>query len=126
MSRLDEKLEIAGYDNLMNSTYPPAETFGVTIRKGQGLLERGTLLVRSSADGAMVIAGTTAAEGEKLTPNCILAEDVESGAGESAVGIAYRTGHFNENSLLVKDGYTVTDDDKEALRDAGILLSDSI
>ena len=40
--------------------------------------------------------------------------------------LAYRTGHFNENALIVKNSYTITADDKEAFRIAGILLSDAI
>ena len=40
--------------------------------------------------------------------------------------IAYRTGHFNSNRLIVVDGYEITATDKEALRVAGILISDAV
>ena len=39
---------------------------------------------------------------------------------------SYRTGHFNQNKLIVADDSEITDADKETLRDAGILLSDAI
>ena len=42
------------------------------------------------------------------------------------VAIAYRTGHFNANTLIVKDEYEITAADKEALRSVGILLSDAV
>ena len=41
-------------------------------------------------------------------------------------GIAYRTGHFNRNALIVKEGYTMTKADEEELRKGGILLDDAI
>ena len=46
--------------------------------------------------------------------------------GDAVVGIAYRTGHFNTNSLIVADGYEITAADREALRAGGILISDAV
>ncbi len=60
------------------------------------------------------------------TANAILAEDVTVGTAADAAAIAYRTGHFNSNALIVASGYTITAADKEALRTAGILLSDAV
>ena len=56
----------------------------------------------------------------------MLAEDVDTGTEEAVVAIAYRTGHFNTNTLIVKDEYEITAADKEALRSVGILLSDAV
>ena len=58
--------------------------------------------------------------------NAVLAEAVDTGNGSAVTGIAYRTGHFNANALIVADGYSITAADKEALRTAGILLSDAV
>lgn len=58
--------------------------------------------------------------------NAILAEDVTVGTTADAVAVAYRTGHFNSNGLIVAQGYTMTAADKEALRSAGILISDAV
>lgn len=118
MSRLDENLGYVGYDNLVNGIAPGAEVFSVQIAAGQGVLERGTLL--ASTDGGMVkISAATTGKA-----NAVLAEAVD--ATEAVTGIAYRTGHFNANALIVADGYEITAADKEALRVAGILISDAV
>lgn len=116
--RLDETLGAVGYDNLFNGITPGAEVFSVQIKAGQGVLERGTLL--ATTDGGMVKI-STATTGKA---NAVLAETVD--ATEAATGIAYRTGHFNANKLIVADGYEITAADKEALRVAGILISDAV
>lgn len=130
-ARLDETLGTVGFDNLINGTNPPAEVFTVTIRKGSAAAsyKRGTVLALSAGtggDGKRVILGTTAGSNETLTANAILAEDVEVGTSADAVAVAYRTGHFNSNGLIVASGYTFTAADKEALRGVGILISDAV
>lgn len=120
MARLDENLGTVGYDNLIASVTPCNEVFHVNLAANQGVLKRGTLL--ATADGGMVkISSTTTGKA-----NAVLADDVDTGTGSAVVGLAYRTGHFNANSLIVADGYTITAADKEALRVAGILLSDAV
>lgn len=118
MSRLDEKLEAVGFDNLINGTYPPAEVFSVEIAAGQGKLERGTLLAKGD-DGMVKISSATTGKA-----NAVLAEPVD--ATDAASAVAYRTGHFNANKLIVAEGYTITAADKEALRGVGILVSDAV
>lgn len=132
MSRLDEKLGSVGFDNLINGLYPPAEVFSIQIRKEAtiaAIYKRGTVLALSggtAGDGTFVLLGSTPATNETLTANCVLAEDTEVGTGDNAATIAYRTGHFNANNLTVAEGYTIKAADKEALRSAGILLSDAV
>ena len=120
MNRHDEVIGTVGYDNLINGLTPGAEVFSVQLAANQGVLERGTLL--ATADGGMVMisADTTG------KANAVLAEAVDTGAGEAVEAIAYRTGHFNTNSLIVAEGYDITAADKEALRAAGILISDAV
>ena len=118
MSRLDETLGTVGSDNLIHAVYPPAEVFSVQLKAGQGILERGALLA-TGEDGMELISATTTGKA-----NAVLAEAVDTNASENA--IAYRTGHFNANSLIVANGYEITAEDKEALRVAGILLSDAV
>ena len=116
--RLDETIGAVGFDNLFNGLYPAAEVFHVDLAEGQGVLERGTLL--AAADGGMVkISAATTGKA-----NAVLAETVDT--ADSVLGIAYRTGHFNANKLIVADGYAITAADKEALRVAGILISDAV
>ena len=118
------------HDGLIAAPWPPADVFHITVRKldAAATLKRGTLLDLSSGsggDGKYVIHGTSAgAANETLTPNCILAEDVEVGTEADVTALAYRTGHFCENKLIVASGASIDASDKEALRDVGILLSD--
>ena len=120
MSRFDETLGAVGFDNLIAGITPAAEVFSVQVAAGQGVLERGTLL--ATADGGMVkISSATTGKA-----NAVLAEAVDTGAGEAVNAIAYRTGHFNANTLIVADGYEITAADKEALRGVGILVSDAV
>ena len=132
MSNLYEDVATKVYDNLIADIYPPTEVFAVTIRKVAGevvTLKRGTVLAVSSGtagDGKMVVLGNTAGSNETLTANCILAEDVEVGTSVDTTALAYRTGHFQQNNLIVKDEYTLSAADKEALRNVGILLSESM
>lgn len=130
--RLDENLGSVGYDGLIVANEPVADVFTVTIRKeatAAATYKRGTVLALSvgTADGGkLVILGTTVASNEVLTANCILAEDVEVGTAADVTALAYRTGHFARNKLIVKDSYILKATDEEDLRKAGILLSDAI
>lgn len=129
--RLDENLGSVGYDGLIVANEPVADVLTVTIRKeatAAATYKRGTVLALSAgtADGKLVILGSTATTNETLTANCILAEDVEVGTTADVTALAYRTGHFARNKLAVASGYTLKATDEEELRKAGILLSDAI
>jgi len=117
--RLDETIGAVGFDNLFNGLEPAAEVFHVDVAAGQGVLERGTLLATADGGMKMIDASTTG------KANAVLAEAVDTADG-AAVAVAYRTGHFNANKLIVADGYEITAEDKEALRVAGILISDAV
>lgn len=120
--RLDENLGAVGFDNLINGTNPPAEPFSVKVKTNQGILKRGSLLATGETEGELeLISDTTTGKA-----NAVLAEDVDTGTEEAVVATAYRTGHFNANTLIVKDEYEITAADKEALRSVGILLSDAV
>jgi len=125
--RLDETLGTVGYDNLINGLYPPAEPFSVVIRKGSAetTYKRGTVLALAG-DGKYVILGTAEASNETLTANCVLAEDVTVGTANDETAVAYRTGHFNSNALIMDAEHTFSAADKEALRGVGILISDAV
>ena len=123
MSRLDENLGGVGFDNLIADSYPPTDVFSVQLTAGQGILERGTLLARKD-DGTMEMIGTETTG----KANAVLSDPVDTGdtEGEAVPGIAYRTGHFNTNRLIVAEGYEITAADREALRVAGILTSEAV
>lgn len=122
--RLDENLGGVGFDNLIADMYPPADVFSVQLATGQGILERGTLLARKD-DGTMEMIGTETTG----KANAVLSDPVDTGdsaEGETVPGIAYCTGHFNTNRLIVAEGYEITAADREALRTAGILTSEAV
>lgn len=116
MSKAYERIETPQHDGLIVDINPPADVFAVKVKAGQGVLKRGSLM--SLADGKVSLMNTGG------TANCILAEDVD--ATEAVNGLAYRTGHFAVDKLIVAEGYKITAADKEALRDVGILLSDAM
>lgn len=128
---LNETLGTLEYDGLIYDGRHPVDVKTVKIRAGQGELARGTVLALStgtSGDNAMVILGTTAGGNETLTPDCILAEPVDTGdqAGDALIGVAYRSGHFSRNKLVVKENYTFNAADEEELRKGGIYLSNAV
>lgn len=120
MNRHDEVIGSVGYDNLINGLTPGAEVFSVQLAANQGILERGTLLA-TAAGGMVKISNDTTGK-----TNAVLAEAVDTGTSDAVEAIAYRTGHFNTNSLIVAESYEITAADKEALRVAGILISDAV
>lgn len=130
--RLDENIGTVDYDGLIVTNEPVADVFTVTIRKEtseKATFKRGTVLALSAGtadDGKLVILGSTATTNETLTANCILAEDVEVGTTADVTVLAYRTGHFARNKLIFSGEYTLKPADEEALRAAGILLSDAL
>lgn len=113
------KVGSIGQDNLFAKPFPPAETFGVTIKAGEGELARGTVLVMGD-DGTYTVLNTETTG----KANCVLADPVDASGDSAVTGVAYRTGHFNTRALIVADGYTMTVTDKEELRKGGILLSE--
>lgn len=109
----NEKIMTPAYDELIYNIFPPANVFAIKLAEGSKEMKRGTVM--ATADG--VEFSQLGSSG--MTANCILAENVEDGA---TTALAYRTGHFVENKLIGE----ITQEDKEALRDVGILLSDAV
>lgn len=130
--RLDENIGTVDYDGLIVTNEPVADVFTVTIRQEtseKATFKRGTVLALSSGtggDGKMVALGTTAGSNETLTANAILCDDTEIGTAADVEATAYRTGHFARNKLIFSGEYTLKPADEEALRAAGILLSDAL
>ena len=69
------------------------------------------MLAKSSGtagDSKLVVLGSTAAENETLTANCILAEDIEVGTDADVQALVYLSGHANANKLAVASSHTIT------------------
>lgn len=127
---LNEKIEEVTPDGLISDTQPALLTRARTIRKlgTAGKLVRGTVMAMSSGsagDGKLVVLGTSAASNETLTPDCILADDVEVGTSADVAVVAYISGCFDPDHITVATGYTITAADYEALRIRNILFKDA-
>ncbi len=105
-------------DNLIAGNRHPVDVCHIIIKAGE-VLKRGSLLEEDGAEaGKFVLRGTQ----PEAKAAYILADDVNA-SEDDMTALAYRTGEFAENALIVKEGYAVTDADKKALRDAGIFLA---
>ena len=63
-------------------------------------------------------------DAEQLVPDCILIEDITVGTAEDAVAAVFTAGLFNKDALTVKAAYTMTQADKDKLRERGIILTE--
>jgi len=126
MTELSKRLGSMDYDGLIADIYPKLMVSGGTIRKlaEAATIKRGTILAKSGGDSGdkLVVLGTAATGGEVLTANCILCDDVEVGTSDDMIVSVYLTGCFNTNKCIVADSYTMTEADKDALREGGIFF----
>ncbi len=124
MRDLNAKVGEMEYDGLVSDLTPKVEVRGGTIRKlaAATTLKRGTILAKSSKDNTLVVLGTAAADGETLTPDCILCTDVEVGTDADVSVAVYTAGCFDTNKVHVAEGYTITAADFDALRKYSIVF----
>ncbi|MDR1158350.1 MAG: head decoration protein [Oscillospiraceae bacterium] len=126
-THLSRKVGEVKYDKLIAGITPPVHVNSGTIRKLATAADyaRGTVLAKSSGsagDGQLVILGTAAAQNETLTPDCILCDDAGIGTANAENAAVYTAGCFNIDALIVKSGYTLSEADKDKLRERGIYL----
>lgn len=69
-----------------------------------------------------VVAEYSLCSADDLTVSCILADPVDA-TDADATGVAYRCGNFNPAAVIVPTGYTLTDDDIDALRRFDIIFT---
>ena len=122
---LSEKLGEVEYDNLIVGLTPPKRVGAGKIASTgskEATYTRGTVFAKSAKDGKLYILGSTAASGDTLTADCILIEDVTMKASMDETVAVYLAGCFNPDKLTVKDSYTMTEADKDALRMRDIVL----
>ena len=124
---LNRMVDTMTYDGLISGLTPEAKVKGATIRKlgTAATLVRGTILAKSSGTGGddkYVVLGTTAGSNETLPADCILADDIDVGTTDDVNAAVYDMGCFDPAKLTVKSGYTITEADKDVLRERGIYL----
>lgn len=119
---LNEKIGSMEYDNLISDLTPPVKVESGVIAKltAAATYARGTVLAKSTKDGKLYILGTTAETGDTLTPDCILCDPEDVGTTEDVVAAVYVAGCFNPGAIKVKDGYTITEADKDKLRERNL------
>ena len=124
MAELSKKIGEMAYDGLVTDVAPQVIVAGGTITKGaaEATYVRGTLFAKSSSTGKLVIFGTTAGQGETLTADCILCDDIKVGTAADATAAVYIGGCFDPNKLTLKAGATLSEAAKDALREKGIIL----
>lgn len=123
MSELSKSLGTMEFDGLIADINPKLVVSGGTIRKlsKADTIKRGTILAKSG-DNKLVVLGTAAASNEVLTAYCILCDDVDVGTADDVTAPVYLMGCFNSNKVTVADSYTMTEADKDALRNGGIVF----
>jgi hypothetical protein len=110
------------YDTLIADINPPVKVNSGIIAglTTAATYKRGTVLARNATDGKLYILGTTA-EGVSFAADSVLINDVQMQTSDTTVEL-YTAGCFNPTALTVKDGYTITQADKDKLRERGIWL----
>lgn len=127
-----------GHDMLIADNRHPLDVCHVTLAAGEK--HRKGEVLEESEDGKCHILGTMAAstdskeedtqkEGTAINKatvaSYILAENVDAQDADT-IAIAYNSGSFIRNALIVKEGYSLTEKDERELRIGGIYLSDAM
>jgi hypothetical protein len=90
-----------------DTPFVAGDAFAVTVAAGSGKYK---------------VANKAAVDGSQIA-ECVLSHDVTVADDADGGGVAYKTGVFNRNALIVADGDTVTAHEDE-LRKVGIQLKD--
>ena len=70
----------------------------------------------------MTDPGSPAVAAEVLTPDCILCDGTGIGTDADVIVPIYTAGCFNKEALIVKSDYTLSEADKDKLRERGLYL----
>lgn len=123
IGRCDYKLLFADNKHPVDVCHVILEA-GAEHKKGEVLeiLENGKCNILGTTALGASEAGT---ESMETTAAYILAEDADA-SKKDEVAVAYRSGHFIRNMVVVKEGYSLTEKDERSLRNGGIYLSDAM
>ncbi len=110
-------------DNLINDTTHPIDIKGITLKSGQGVLARGTVLGIVTIGGKAALVDSSRIDGTEVA-NCILTDKVDTTTGD-VVTTAYVSGQFNRKALVF-GGTDTASDHEEQLRVLGIFLKDTV
>lgn len=124
VKNLNKKVGEMDYDGLFTDMTPPAQVTGGIVSKltAAATYTRGTVFAKSTLSGKLYILGTVAANGDTLTPDCVLCDDEDIGTSEDVSTAVYTAGCFDPGKVIVASGYTMTTADKDKLRERGIVF----
>ena len=108
-------------DSLIASQEFPILKEGIGLKAGQGLLRRGSLILK--AEGAGYMAGAAQASAGKVFG--ILADDADTGGDASASNIpavVYLTGVFDRDAVLVSGEGAAAGDYEDEMKGVGLYL----
>lgn len=132
ISGADQKFNGDGSEKNFTVTAKPATLKSVKV--GGTAKTEGTDFTYTAATGVIAFgtaptAGTNnvvveydTCNADELTINCILADDVDASTAD-ATAVVYRCGNFNPAAVILPTGYTLTDDDIDALRRFDIIFT---
>lgn len=113
-------------DKLIIDFNHPLDIKTVQLNSNQGTVKRGTLLSLVEPTHTYVKFGAALAEGQTSKANCIVADEIDTTTADLKVtAVAYSSGNFNSNELIITVGSTLDITSIEELRNAGIYLSSS-
>ena len=107
-------------NNFIADTLPPAISSGITIKKGQGILAKGTVLGEVSATKLFAMTDKASADGSEKA-SVVLAEEVDTNQTEDVKAAAYKSGCFFVSALTFGGASTISDHANE-LRDLNIYV----
>lgn len=98
-------------DSLIVSQEFPILTEGIGLKAGQGLLKRGSLIIKSEKAGYIAGSTSTTGEGEDAKTGVItgeifgiLTDDTDTGedsSGDNIPATVYQSGIFNRDAVIV-------------------------
>lgn len=119
-----KQADSVGYDNLFGGMPGvDVQVKSVTLKTGQGIVKRGTVLGLVTADKKAVKVNSAAADGSQ-TADSILTDDVDTTGGDVVI-TAYAAGTFNRKALIF-GGTDTASNHETRLRELGIYLNDNI
>lgn len=115
--KLNRTVAEVNHDGMVDAAN--VKTCGVTLKAGQGILKRGTILGVNTANKCVALGSE---EGEA---RFILCDDTDT-TGADVVAVAYSEVTFVKEYATVAADYTLTAEDIDALRVHNITLVDQL
>ena len=94
-------------NDIVHGNYEDLVAETVTIKSGAGVLTRGSVLGKVTADGKYLLSAAAASDGSE-NPSRILASESVDASSADATAIVYRRGDFRADKLIYGAGHDAT------------------